>query len=231
MNNKVMVITGTSRSIGRYLAEYYAKKGLSVIGCSRTNADLGLENYKHFCLDISDEEQVKKMFSEIRKTCKKIDFLVNNAGIFSMNFALLTPAKTAKEVFETNFIGTFLCSREALKLMGKEGHGRIINMSTIAVPLCSKGNSIYSASKAAVEQFSKVLSKEVASEKITVNTIRLSLVDKSGMIEKLNDDVISNILKEGASRLNFEDISNAIDILISEKSRMITGQTLELGGI
>ncbi len=231
-NQRVMVITGTRKSIGKYLAKYYIKKGFQVFGCSRTSCGYRLDNYKHFCLDVSNEVEVKKMFADIHKTCNRLDVLINNAGVHSVNYSLLTPLKTAQDIFSTNMMGTFLFCREAVKLMKKNRYGRIVNISTIAVPLCSVGSAIYCASKAAVEQFSKVLAKEVAADGIIVNILGLSIVKNSGMAENLREDAISNTLDQTIlkSLLDLEDISHAIDFFISEKSRMVTSQTLYLGG-
>lgn len=230
---EVILITGSSRSIGRYLVEYFAKKGFQVIGCSRSPVDYEFENYKHFCLDVSDETKVKQMFSEVRKTYNRLDILINNAGIMSANYALLTPLQTVKNILDANFIGTFLFCREAVKLMQKNQYGRIINISSIAVQLVLAGSSIYSASKAAVEQFSKVLAKEVAPYNITVNILGLSLVGNSGMAKDMSERAIKQTLEHTASKsqLDFDDIIHAVDFFISPKSSTVTGQILHLSGL
>jgi len=227
-NQKVMVITGTSRSIGKYLAEYYVGKGFQVIGCSRGSVDHELKNYQHFCLDVSDEPEVKEMFSEIRRTHNRLDVLINNAGIALANYTLLTSYKAVESILNTNVMGTFLLCREALTFMMKNKYGRIVNLSTIRVPLASVGCSMYSASKAAIEQFSRVLAKEVASYGITVNVLRLSMVKHSGMVEALSNDDVLDLLKHTTtkSELDFEDITHTMDFLISEKSKMVTGEIL-----
>ena len=102
INKPVMIITGTRKGIGKYLAEYYALKGFQVIGCSRGNSDVELDNYQHFSLDVCDEKEVKKMFSNIRKTFGRVDILVNNAGVASMNHSLLTPLSTARKISATS---------------------------------------------------------------------------------------------------------------------------------
>lgn len=231
MINKVMLITGTRKGIGKYLVEYYSKKGFKVIGCSRKPVDYKLKNYEHFCLDVSDENKVKEMFAKIKKKYNRLDVLINNAGIISLNYIILTATETVRNILDTNFIGTFLFCREGIKLMKKNNFGRIVNISSIAVPLQSIGSSIYSSSKAAIEQFSGVLSKEVASYGITVNTLGLSFVKGSGMIKKFSEKVILETLDRTIlkSSLNFKDITPTIDFLIS--NRMITNQRIYLGGI
>lgn len=231
--NRVILITGTSRGIGKYLVEYYVKKNLQVIGCSRTQIKYSHKNYKHFCLNISDENDVTKMFCEVYKIYKRLDVLINNAGTISMNYVLLTPLAVLKEVLGSNFIGTFLSCREAVKLMQVNRYGRIINISSIAVPLSSPGSSIYGSAKAAVEQFSRVLAKEIISYGITVNTLGLSFVKNSGMVEKISEKTIKESLERTISKswLNIKDIAHALDFLISPRATTITGQTLYLGGV
>lgn len=92
--NQVLLITGTRKGIGKYLVEYYIKKGLKVIGCSRKPVDYELDNYQHYCLDVTGESLAKELFFNIRKTYGQLDVLINNAGVASMNHALLTPMST-----------------------------------------------------------------------------------------------------------------------------------------
>ena len=142
-----MVITGTRKGIGRQLAEYYLKNGYFVAGCSRSTSDIKQSNYRHYRLDIADEKSAVKMIRDIYKRYGKIDVLLNNAGIASMNHLVLTPTDTAHRIFDTNFFGSFIFLREIAKIMIKQKYGRIVNFSTIAVPLKLEGEAIYSASK------------------------------------------------------------------------------------
>ncbi len=233
IEDKVMLITGTRTGIGRYLAEYYLKKGFKVIGCSRENCDLNSENYLHFCLDVCDEKKVKEMFSEILKKYDCLDIVINNAGVHAVSYAVLTSLEMVKNVFESNLMGTFLVCREAAKLMKKNTSGKIINFSSIVVPLQSEGASIYGASKAAIEYFSKVFAKEVFQCGIRVNVLGLSLVRDSGMIKNLSEEAVSNALNRTIwkTKLEMEDVASAIDLLISEKNKKITGQVFYLGGV
>src|SRR6266576_5175611 len=128
--NNVVLITGTRKGIGRPLVEHYLNKGCRVFGCSRSPFDGEFSNYRHYCLDVSDEPAVKKMFSEIRKLEGRLDVLINNAGVALMNHSLLIPIKTLKNIMDTNFIGTFLFCREAARLMQPHQYGRIVNFAT-----------------------------------------------------------------------------------------------------
>ena len=234
MDNKpVMVITGTRTGIGKHLAEYYVQNGFQVIGCSRGNIDFELDNYKHYCLDISDESSIKKIFNKIRKKYCRLDVLINNAGIATKNYVLLTSLKEVNDSLNTNFIGTFMCCGESVKLMNINKYGRIINISSIHVPLATEGTSIYGASKAATEQFSKVLARETFQYGITVNTISLSVVKDTGMESSLTNQTKQNILDQTISKsiLSISDVIYAINFFISEKSTMVTNQNLSIGGV
>ncbi|MDI6046665.1 SDR family NAD(P)-dependent oxidoreductase [Flavobacterium yafengii] len=228
----IILITGTRKGIGNQLAKYYLDKEHMVVGCSRSQSDLEHENYSHYCLDVSNEEQVNNLFMNIRKTYGRLDVLINNAGMASMNHTILTPLSTVNKLFDTNFVGTFLFSRQAIKLMQKYKFGRIINFSTVAVPLNLEGEAIYAASKVAIEQFTKILSKEVGSMGITVNTIGPTPVE-TDLIKAVPKNKIDELLGQQAiKRLGtFEDIINVVDFYINSKSNFISGQTIYLGGV
>ena len=115
--NRVIIITGTRKGIGNYLAQQYLADGDIVYGCSRRNCDIEHPNYKHVRLDVSDEPSVVEFVRNVYKEQKRIDVLINNAGMASMNHVLLTPKATAERVSNTNFMGTFLMSRECAKYM------------------------------------------------------------------------------------------------------------------
>ena len=230
--NKVMLITGTRKGIGEYLARYYVHEGFIVIGCSRGAFEESIKNYEHFVLDVTDEAAVKKMFLAIRSKYGRLDVLINNAGIASMNHSLLMPLKTAQEIMNTNFIGSFLFSREAAKLMKIHKMGRIVNFASVAVPLKLEGEAIYAASKAAVITLTHVLAKEFAEFGITVNAIGPTPIQtdlvRSFPVEKMK----ALLERQAISRFGeFRDISNVIDFFIRPESDFVTGQILFLGGV
>ena len=187
MKKKVILITGTRKGIGKYLAEYYLEKQFIVIGCSRGESTILNEHYKHYCLNVIDEPQVKKLFSEIQRDFGSLNILINNAGIASMNHSLLTSIDTVKKILETNVIGMFLFSREAAKLMRKTNDGRIVNFSTVAVPLKLEGEAVYAASKAAINTLTQILAIEFAPFGITVNAIGPTPV-KTDLIKNVPED-------------------------------------------
>jgi 3-oxoacyl-[acyl-carrier protein] reductase len=231
-DRSVIVITGTRKGVGRSLTEYYLQRGHNVIGCSREESDLQLPEYEHFCLDVSDEVSVKRMFHAVGQKFGRVDILINNAGIGSMNHLLSTPLTTVQKLVNTNFLGTFLFCREASKLMLRNEFGRIVNFVTAARPLNLEGESVYVATKAAVESLTRTLARELAHFKITVNAIGPTLL-KTDLIRSVPQEKLDVIISRQAIQRygEFRDIANVVDFFISPESDFITGQTIFLGGI
>jgi len=231
-DRRVILITGTRKGIGRFLAERYLEAGCRVVGCSRDACDLSHENYRHHCLDVSDEAGVKKLFSATRGEFGELDVLINNAGIASMNHAVLTPAATIQRVLNTNVVGTFLFCREAAKLMQRKKQGRIVNFATVAVPLKLEGEAIYAASKAAVVTLTEVLAREFAPFGITVNAVGPTPV-QTDLIRSVPEDKIAGLLARQAIQRfgEFRDVANVVDFFIQPASDFVTGQVLYLGGV
>jgi len=231
-NFSVMLITGSRKGIGRYLAEYYIGKGYQVEGCSRGNSDLDDPKYNHHIVDICDESQVREMIGSIRRRHGRLDITINNAGIASMNLFLLTPEHIASKILNTNLIGTFIVCRESAKLMKKHRYGRIVNLSTIAVPMKLEGEALYAASKNAVTTFSKIIAKELSSFGITCNIVGPAPIE-TDLIKSIPDGKIDEIIERLAiKRLGkFVDVANVIDFFIKPESDYITGQIIYLGGV
>jgi 3-oxoacyl-[acyl-carrier protein] reductase len=233
IDKPVMIITGTRKGIGNYLAEYYTHKGFYIIGCSRENIDFELDNYQHYCLDISDEPSVKKMFAEIRKKYGRLDILINNAGVnYALSPVLLIPYESALKTIKINLLGTFLMSREAVKIMMKKSFGRIINFGSMAVKHEVKGEAIYTASKAAIISFTRVTAKEFYSYGITCNVLSPSAID-TDLMKNVNNEALNEVLSRNVipDVGKLEDVSRTIDWLIKSKSNAITGQNIFLGGV
>lgn len=230
--DRVIIITGTRKGIGRYLSEQYLNEGDIVYGCSRRESDLKHDNYHHTRLDVSDEKAVIDFVRSVYKEQKHIDILINNAGIASMNAFMLTPYTTAQRIMNTNFMGTFLMCREVCKYMIRAKAGRIINYSTIAVALNLQGELVYSASKAAVEQLTRVLAGELGTFNITVNSVAPTPID-TDLIKHVPVEKIDALLeRQDIKRLGkFADVKNVIDFYTSAASDFITGQVLYLGGV
>ena len=113
----LILITGSRKGIGKFMSEEFLSRGHTVIGCSRGNSEINHKNYDHFLCDVSDESSVMKMVRDIGKKYGRIDVLINNAGIASMNHILSTPISSIKKILHTNVVGTILVTREVSKLM------------------------------------------------------------------------------------------------------------------
>lgn len=229
---RIIIITGTRKGIGKYLAEQFLAEGDYVYGCSRRECDIKHERYSHTRLDVSDESAVIEFVRNVYKEHKRIDILINNAGMASMNHVLLTPKATAERVFNTNFMGTFLMSRECAKYMIKKKEGRIVNYSTVAVALNLQGELVYSSSKAAIEQLTRVLAGEIGESGVTVNAVGPTPVD-TDLIKNVPANKIDELKsRQCIKRLGtFEDVKNVIDFYLRPESNFITGQTIYLGGV
>tara|TARA_A100001388_G_scaffold260957_1_gene229463 strand:- start:209 stop:907 length:699 start_codon:yes stop_codon:yes gene_type:complete len=228
----VIAITGTRKGIGNDLANYYLEKGFIVAGCSRKKSSIEHKNYRHFTLDVADESLVKDMVNSVKKEFGKIDALINNAGIASLNHSLTTPYDTIKSIFETNMFGTFLFIREVAKVMVRKKYGRIINFSTVAAGIRLEGEASYAASKAAVANFTQTVAKELGDFGITVNAIAPTPV-KTDLIKNVPEDKLDKLFEYQAIKRfgTFEDIKNLIDFFLRDESNFITGQIVYLGGV
>jgi 3-oxoacyl-[acyl-carrier protein] reductase len=231
-DRKTMLVTGTRKGIGKYLAEYYVERGFRVVGCSRTPPDWTLHDYHHYSADVADEIAVREMFRDVRHRFGGIRVLVNNAGIASMNHVLLTPLSVVRDIFSTNVLGTFLLCREAARSMAAAGGGRIVNFATVATPLRLEGEAIYAASKAAVESLTQVLARELAPFQITVNAVGPTPIE-TDLIRSVPKEKIDRLLaRQAIARMGeMRDISNVIDFFIRDESDFITGQVIFLGGL
>ncbi len=231
-DGRVMLITGTRKGIGEHLARHYTALGYRVVGCSRKPAEYELEGYQHVCLDVADEVAVKKALGQIRKSLGRLDVLINNAGIASMNHFLLTPMSTLERIFKTNVMGTFLLCREAARLMQTARFGRIVNFTTVAKPLRLEGEAAYASSKAAVESLTQILAREMADLGITVNAVGPTPIP-TDLTRSVPEEKLQELVERQAIRRlgEFRDVANVIDFFIRPESDFVTGQILYLGGV
>jgi 3-oxoacyl-[acyl-carrier protein] reductase len=226
------LITGTRKGIGRGLAEHFLARGHWVVGCSREPSDLAHARYRHFQCDVGDEQAVGALFKSVGDELGWIDHLVNNAAIARMNLALLTPMEALERAFRTNTFGTFLFCREAARMMCRRRSGRIVNFTTAAVPFRLNGESVYAATKAAVESITAILARELAPHGITVNAVAPPPID-TDLTRNVPGPVMDRLLARHAIQRKgtIADVVNVVEFLLKPESSHLTGQTLYLGGL
>jgi len=225
------IITGTSRGLGRALAEKLLHEGWNVWGFSRSPSPIKHEYYYEHLIDITDEAAVQNAVSLISQNSTNIDLLVNNAGAASMNAFLLTPAKTAEALMRLNYLGTFHCLQAVGKLMVRQRHGLVINITTVAVPLVLAGEAAYAASKAAVDSLTKVTAKELKSHGITVIGLGFGPMD-TDLIKAVNKEKINQV-NQRINRPDGTTLNQAVDFIFKylEKKSITSGDLYYLGTI
>lgn len=238
LTGKVALVTGAGRGIGQAIAERLGADGASVIvnyHLSNVLAQKVVDNIvarggRALALqaDIGKLSEVRRLFQATEEHFGQLDILINNAGI-----GLLRPtAEMTEEEFDSLFTlntkGTFFALQEAARRM-RDG-GRIVSISTGATIAITPGFGAYAGSKAAVEQFSLALSKELGPRGITVNTVLPAIVDTGTLV--LPDEVIAQLIQQTPlGRLGQpHDIADIIAFLVSDQARWMTGQTLRAGG-
>ena len=239
LSDKVALVTGASRGIGKAIAISLGKLGAEVIvnySASDASAEevvksineKGGSSYK-LKFDVSDEESVNTAVNQIIRDSGKIDILINNAGITRDGLLMRMKASQWDEVLNTNLKGVFLCTKNVSKFMIKQRSGKIINITSIVGLIGNPGQANYSASKAGVIGFTKTCAKEFASRGIKVNAIAPGFIETE-MTEKLNTDDVLKMIPLG--KLGSADqIASLVDFLVSsDASEYITGQTISIDG-
>lgn len=239
--NKVALITGATRGIGRQIAITLAKQGFDIAINYRTlNDSLNetvkeIENYGVQCLavqgDVSVFEDCENMTKQVIERFEKIDVLVNNAGITKDMLFVRMKQDDFKQVIDVNLVGTYNMTKNVSQYMIKQKYGKIINISSVVGLHGNAGQANYSASKAGIIGFTKSLAKELASRNILVNAVAPGFIE-TDMTSVLKDEVKTNILntiplkREGKP----EEVAAVVKFLASEDSSYITGQVISVDG-
>lgn len=239
--DKIAVVTGGSRGIGRAIALELAKRGAHVVVNYNSHADAAQAvvdeiianggRANHIQADVSDEAQAQKLIKETTTAHGKIDILVNNAGITRDNVIMMMKPEDFDAVINTNLRSTWLCAKAAVRSMMSKRYGRIINITSVSGIMGQAGQTNYSASKAGIIGFTKALAREVASRGITVNAVAPGFV---------LTDLTKNLPEELTAQLNTfiplgrwgeaQDVANAVAFLASDEASYITGHVLNVDG-
>jgi 3-oxoacyl-[acyl-carrier protein] reductase len=240
LKDKVVIVTGGSRGIGAVISRYLAMKSAMVVINYHKSIDTAkclakeIEESNGRCIpigaDVANKKEVAHMISAVLAKYGRVDILVNNAGI---NIdALLFDARDEdwQAMFDTNVYGVFNCTRAVLKPMMTQRWGRIINMSSILANSPRAGQSIYAASKGAVNAFTKATAVEVASKGITVNAVApgLILTDMTRRLGRHLDHITKLIPMRRAGTL--EEVAATVAFLASDNAGYITGEIIRLDG-
>lgn len=239
--NKVALITGATRGIGRQIAITLAKEGYDIaLNYRKENEELEsvkkeIEENKVSCFavkgDVSNFEDCEELTKQIIEKFGRIDVLVNNAGITKDMLLMRMKKEDFEQVIDVNLVGTFNVTKNVISYMLKARTGRIINISSVVGVSGNAGQTNYAASKAGIIGFTKSLAKEVASRGILVNAVAPGFIETS-MTAVLKDEVKEEIAKSiPLKRMGTaQDVANVVKFLASEDSSYITGQVLHVDG-
>lgn len=241
LSGKRALITGSTRGIGRSIAEFLARAGAKVVitGRDELKADevarqigegSGVEAFG-VAMNMTDESSIKNAYARIEEKFGGIDILVNNAGITKDKLFLRMSTEDWEEVIKVNLTGTFLITSLAVKSMLKNRWGRIINISSVVGFTGNIGQVNYASTKSALIGFTKSLAKELASRNITVNALAPGFIE-TDMTSTLSEDIKQTYLKNiPLGRFGKpEDVSGVVAFLCSEYASYITGEIIHVNG-
>ncbi|SES82166.1 3-oxoacyl-[acyl-carrier-protein] reductase [Natronincola peptidivorans] len=240
LKNKVAVVTGSARGIGKSIAEKYAAEGARIVLVDRSLEDVEKtikemkESYSEvygYGMDVTDRSQVQQVFERIAKELGTVDILVNNAGITADAQMYKMTGEQWDNVINVNLTGVFNCSKEAVKIMREKEYGKIINISSVVGLYGNFGQVNYAATKSGVIGMTKTMAKELGRKNVNVNAVCPGFI-ATEMTEKMPEKVLT-MMKEKAplNRLGTpEDIANACLFLASEEASFVTGTVLSVDG-
>ena len=225
----MIIVTGASRGLGQAITERLIERGEEVIGLARNTSGLKINAIE---CDVSDYASVKNASKEVKRMKKPVKAFINAAGVASMNMAVTTDESTVQKLIQTNLIGTIYCCQLFAPIMLRQKQGSFINFSTIAVALALKGESVYAASKAGVESFSRTFAREMADFNVRVNCIAPGPI-RTDLLRGITDAQIEKITSQQVIQKQFQksDVCDLVELLLDEKSTSLSGQVLNVGGV
>jgi 3-oxoacyl-[acyl-carrier protein] reductase len=224
----MIIVTGASKGLGRAICERLIEKKVEVLGLARNVEDVP---FASMSCDVSSYDSVKAVAQQLKKDGARVDGIVNAAGIASMNLAVITPASVVQKIINTNLLGTIYCCQLFAPLMLRNKQGSIVNFSTIAVALGLKGESIYAASKAGVEGFTRSFAREMADFNVQVNCIAPGPID-TNLLKGVTSEQINKIVSQQIIPKQFkpDSVADLVELLIDSRSNSLSGHVLHVGG-
>tara|TARA_B100001175_G_scaffold282160_1_gene261065 strand:- start:43557 stop:44234 length:678 start_codon:yes stop_codon:yes gene_type:complete len=225
----VIIVTGASRGLGQAITERLVENGEVVLGLARNTGGMNIDAIE---CDVSDYASVKNASKEVKRMKKPVKAFVNAAGVASMNMAVTTDESTVQKLIQTNLVGTIYCCQLFAPIMLRQKQGSFINFSTIAVALALKGESVYAASKAGVESFSRAFAREMADFNVRVNCIAPGPI-RTDLLRGITDMQIEKITSQQVIPKQFQksDVCDLVELLLDEKAASLSGQILNIGGV
>ena len=223
---KIAVVTGASRGIGHFLSEKLSKENYKVVNISRKSSNAFID----YSFDLTNTQDIGKLVKQIIKEVGIPDLLINNAGVASMNHTFLMKDSDVEKIVDVNLISPILLSKEFGKFMIKKG-GKILNISTVAVPLLLDGEAVYAATKSGIEVFTKILAKELSRSKVDVSCIGLTPID-TDLIKNVPKDKIDKITESlpTPKKYQLEDVWELTYKFLYSKDKKMNGKVFYLGG-
>jgi 3-oxoacyl-[acyl-carrier protein] reductase len=225
----MIVVTGASKGLGRAICERLLSSGVPVLGLSRDVSNIPFDAMN---CDVSSCDDVKKTVQTLKHQDRKICGLINAAGIASMNLAVTTPTTVTEKIVKVNLLGTIYCCQLFSPMIFRNKTGSIINFSSIGVALGLKGESIYVASKAGVEGFTRAFAREMADFNVNVNCIAPGPID-TDLLNGVSPALISKVVAQQIFQKQFtpEAVCDVVEMLLDPKSKSLSGQVLYVGGV
>lgn len=241
MKNQVVIVTGGSRGIGRAVCLRFAQEGVHIV-LNYTANEAAAEEVAVLCrafgvtaiivkADVSKSEECEALFARALTINGRVDILVNNAGITKDGLIIRMKEEDFDAVIDVNLKGTFLCMKNAAKIMMKQRYGRIINMSSVIGIRGNAGQVNYAASKAGIIGMTKSLAKELASRGVTVNAVAPGMIetDMTNILsEKIKEEVVKEIPVQYMGKP--EDVAEVVAFFAKEETSYVTGQILCVDG-
>ncbi len=240
LKNEIALVTGATRGIGKAIAEVLGKAGATVVGTATSDAgaariseNLAANGIKGcgLVMNVTDQESIDAVLSEMKQAFDMPSVLVNNAGITRDNLLMRMKDDEWQDIIDTNLSSVFRLSRACLRSMSRARKGRIINIASVVGSMGNAGQTNYAAAKAGVMGFTRALARETGGRGITVNTVAPGFID-TDMTRDLPDEHKQALLKQiPLNRLGqVEEIAAAVFFLASPGAGYITGETLHING-